>query len=375
MRANIDRDTASLLRAAGCDFAFVGVESLSDETLALMKKRRTEAQNITALRNFLEAGFRRVVAGFIPGFPGDTRDRFFRTALALREIHQEYPDSFRVNVEPFFLAPGQPMFKQLESCGLQPHKWAEEYLAIAPAYREITGEIYCRVDGSNQGLDRLGELTIAQVVTEEEEEEVVEELLYYSDPAELPVDRLRIEPLQNYGYFGRLKTEAAQIYGVILSSQELADYNLLESKGRMRGPTGLPVPLLRRKGLAEFLRNIENLHAVPPRNGSAKIVRDSYSPKFLVGSSLMLSPFVVARRVKIRSSDRILLVNLTNLAEFSLDPEWEAVLSFVAKKPASQSRLQAMLLQEKPSMTDRLTELLEHGMLFACNKESRLTTS
>jgi radical SAM superfamily enzyme YgiQ (UPF0313 family) len=80
MRAQMDLETAKLLKRAGCNFVFVGVESLSDETLALMNKRRTEADNIGALRAFLDAGLRHVVAGFIPGFPGDTRERFLSTA-------------------------------------------------------------------------------------------------------------------------------------------------------------------------------------------------------------------------------------------------------------------------------------------------------
>lgn len=368
MRANIDEETAALLSAAGCDFAFVGVESLSDETLALMKKRRTEAQNIIALRNLLKAGFRRVVAGFIPGFPGDTRKRFFQTALALREIYQAYPDNLRVNIEPFFLAPGQPLFKQLEKCGLQPHKWAEDYLMIAPAYRELTDNIYCHVEGSNQGLDRLGELTIAQVVMEAEEEtEIEEDLLYYSDPIELPVDRLAIDALHSYGYFGRLKTETAQIYGLILYPEERDHYVLLTSKSRVRSPDGCPMPLLRREGVVEFLRIIEQRHIVPPLYGKARITRDSYSTEILEGDSLMLSPFVVARRIEVKSVDRILLVNLVNLEEFSLAPEWETVLTLLVRSPVNQPQIESILRQEEPTFRNQLQELLEHGILSICS--------
>src|SRR4051812_21435106 len=46
MRAQMDPETAALLKRAGCDFVFVGVESLSDATLELMNKRRTEADNL-----------------------------------------------------------------------------------------------------------------------------------------------------------------------------------------------------------------------------------------------------------------------------------------------------------------------------------------
>ena len=41
---------------------------MSDETLALMNKRRTEADNFKALEAILDAGIF-VRAGLIPGFP------------------------------------------------------------------------------------------------------------------------------------------------------------------------------------------------------------------------------------------------------------------------------------------------------------------
>lgn len=368
MRANVDRDTADLLRAAGCDFAFVGVESLSDETLALMKKRRTEAQNITALQNLLDAGFRRVVAGFIPGFPGDTRDRFFRTALVLRELYQLYPDSFRVNIEPFFLAPGQPMFKELENYGLRPRKWADDYIEIAPKYRDITEEIYCHVEGSNQGLDRLGELRIAEVTTAIEEEKIEEELLYYSDPVELPTDRLRIDTLQSSGYFARLKTETARIYGLILSADERDQYELLASRNRTPSKSdGYPVPLLSHQEVAEFLKVVERRHVVPPNNGSARIVRDAYSPEFLPESNLILSPFVVARRIQVGAEVSIVLVNISNLEEYSLDTEWETMLARLASKPVSYLQAANLLQRDEPAVRLQVENLIERGMLLICS--------
>jgi radical SAM superfamily enzyme YgiQ (UPF0313 family) len=91
MRADMDKETAKLLTRAGCELAFLGVESLSDETLDLMNKRRTSAQNLEAISALLEAGISRVVAGVIPGFPGDTRRRFMMTALQLRDIQTRFP--------------------------------------------------------------------------------------------------------------------------------------------------------------------------------------------------------------------------------------------------------------------------------------------
>ena len=57
MRAKMDPETAKLLKRAGCHHVFIGVESFSDETLELMRKRRTRADNLQAVEAFLGARY------------------------------------------------------------------------------------------------------------------------------------------------------------------------------------------------------------------------------------------------------------------------------------------------------------------------------
>ena len=163
MRADMDDDTARLLKAAGCSYAFIGVESLSDETLDLMNKRRTSADNLRAIQAFLDAGVS-VAVGVIPGYPGDTRERFLRTVQELTRIADRHPGMFSFNVEPFIVSPGQPLYRRLGEVGLTAHPWDDAVLDIAPRYRDATERIGCRVEGANQGVERLGQLKLLRVL-------------------------------------------------------------------------------------------------------------------------------------------------------------------------------------------------------------------
>src|SRR5262245_26105467 len=126
MRADMEEPLARLLHRAGCREAFVGVESFDDDTLTAMNKRRTEEDNLHALRAFLKAGIF-VVAGMIPGFPGDSRRAFLHSVGQVRALQSEFPGQLRVNTEVFRVSPGLPLFRNLDRVGLTPKKWAEDY--------------------------------------------------------------------------------------------------------------------------------------------------------------------------------------------------------------------------------------------------------
>ncbi len=105
-------EIAWLMKAAGCFKVYLGLESGSDSTLALMGKRTTVAQGAEAVRVFNEAGIK--TAGFfMVGYPGERMDSVKKTldfALALRmdEI------SFTV---PYPL-PGSPLYERTGSGGI-----------------------------------------------------------------------------------------------------------------------------------------------------------------------------------------------------------------------------------------------------------------
>ena len=151
MRAQMDADAARLLARSGCTGVFIGVESFSDEALQAMNKRRTEADNVRAIRAFVEAGIH-VTAGFIPGFPGDSRPGFMHSVQVLRELQDRYPGRIELHEEPFTVMANAPMISKLESFGLTPQAWADEYLDILTDYRDVTAGVLCSVQGDGQGM-------------------------------------------------------------------------------------------------------------------------------------------------------------------------------------------------------------------------------
>jgi radical SAM superfamily enzyme YgiQ (UPF0313 family) len=115
----IDADIAHLMKAAGCQRVYLGLETGSDETLRLMNKKATLEDGIQAAQHFRQTGIE-VAAFFIVGYPGETIDSIEQTfALALSLPLNEI--SFNV---PFPL-PGSALFDRVS--GIDPSKdWSQE---------------------------------------------------------------------------------------------------------------------------------------------------------------------------------------------------------------------------------------------------------
>ncbi len=115
----IDSEVASLMKAAGCQRVYLGLETGCDDTLRLMNKKATVEDGVRAVRHFKAAGIQ-VAAFFIVGYPGETTDSIEQTfelalSLPLDEI------SFNV---PFPL-PGSSLFDRVS--GIDPSKdWSRE---------------------------------------------------------------------------------------------------------------------------------------------------------------------------------------------------------------------------------------------------------
>ncbi len=115
----ITPEIAHLMKEAGCQRVYLGLESGRDETLRLMNKKATLEDGITAVQHFRQAGVD-VAAFFIVGYPGESPayiEQTFKLALSLplNEI------SFNV---PFPL-PGSALFDRVS--GIDPSKdWSQE---------------------------------------------------------------------------------------------------------------------------------------------------------------------------------------------------------------------------------------------------------
>ncbi len=115
----IDAEVASLMKAAGCQRVYLGLETGSNETLRLMNKKTSVEDGIRAVNCFKGADIQ--VAGFfIVGYPGETTasiEQTFQLALSLPL------DEISFNV-PFPL-PGSNLFNRVS--GIDPDKdWSRE---------------------------------------------------------------------------------------------------------------------------------------------------------------------------------------------------------------------------------------------------------
>lgn len=356
MRADMDPDTAQLLFRAGCRTVFLGIESLSDETLERMNKRRTEADNLRGLRAFLETGMA-VAAGFIPGFPGDSRDRFIRTGLLLRGLQAQYPN-LRLNVEPFIISPGQPLFHKLGEYGLTPSRWEEPYLDMAGRYREIAADSYCKVDGANQGMERLGQYRVATALSTATESR---DWFGYQSLESLSTQSFSYEHLVGEVYLARIKTSTSLVYGAIVTGQERRTFERMLLMTRLHDSTSeketVGRSLLDVEPFAGATRELEEKHVVRPRSLSPRVHRCLYRQGLPPGSTLVLAPFVVGRVVEVESRRELMLVNLLRAEPVTLPAELAPLVEQLATPRTVEE-----LLASFPDSRAVLEDLKERGL-------------
>ncbi len=323
MRADMEESLACLLHRAGCREVFVGVESFDDSTLAAMNKRRTEADNQHALRAFLRAGIF-VVAGLIPGFPTDSRRGFLHSVAQIRALQSEFPGQLRVNTEVFRVSPGLPLFENLEALGLIPQRWAEDYLTIAPRYLNITSNIYCSVEGSNQGMERIGRERIAFLI--HTDAPVRTDKFNYDEDEHLAIHEFESRHIFGGWYLACTKLESAWIYALLVDSDELEELQALASDATRRS--------LKYPPLARYLRELEARQVAFPSCERPPVSQTRFAREFpnedvLVG----LSQFVVIRSMDRRYNEQILAVNYVN-GRFVRRPARERpLLDALAKDP------------------------------------------
>lgn len=318
MRAEMDEETARLLVAAGFRHAFIGIESFSTETLELMNKRRTEADNIRALRVFLNAGAR-VTAGLIPGFPGDSPERFHSTVEKLGEFQRAFPGQLSIPLEPFIVTAGQPIANDLNAYGLEGVPWTEAVLNISPEDRNITENVLCSVVGDHQGIERLGELRMARVMLQvpAQEDEI-------GEPVEAVREgEARIARVASDVYILRTKSSSGMAYGLLLNGQELERAKVAlarEGGGSVNG-----------REFAEF----ERQHLVPPRkfpwvySVESKAENDS--------ARWALSPWTIVR--KFVDLNLLVVADVVRKGTMSASTKLESTLERLAGAPRSMREI------------------------------------
>jgi radical SAM superfamily enzyme YgiQ (UPF0313 family) len=336
MRADMEESLAHLIHRGGCREVFVGVESFDDDTLAAMNKRRTEADNVHALRAFLRAGIF-VVAGLIPGFPGDSRQGFLHSVAQIRKLQSEFPGQLRVNTEVFRVSPGLPLFRNLEGAGLTPQKWAEDYLNIAPRYLDITSKIYCSVEGSNQGMERIGRERIAFMIRTDDP--VRTDKFDYDEDEHLAVGEFESRHIFGGWSLVATKLESTWIYALLVDTDEQEELHVLQ--GDERGP---------------YLRELEKRHIAFPSMERPPVAQTRFLREFPEeGVSVMLSQFFVVRPI----GDEILAVNYVNGRFVRLPGAERPLLESLGKHPM------------RVPASESLQKLLRFGVVTAREAQAR----
>jgi radical SAM superfamily enzyme YgiQ (UPF0313 family) len=337
MRADMEDSLAQLLHDAGCREVFVGVESFDDSTLAAMNKRRTEEDNRHALRAFLRAGIF-VVAGLIPGFPGDSRRAFLHSVAEMRALQSEFPGQLRVNTEAFRVSPGLPLFRNLENIGLIPQRWAEDYLNIAPRYLDITSSIYCSVEGSNQGMERIGRERIAFMIRTDAA--VRTDKFDYDEDEHLAIHEFESRHVFGGWYLASTKLDSAWIYALLVTGEELDELQELASEGKRRGLDYPP--------LAHYRRELESRHIKFPSLQQPPVSQTRFLRQFPSEDvAVTLSQFVVVRCMSRQHKNQVLAVNYVNGRALHRPGRERPLLESLAKQtmliPASMKSLRQKL--------------------------------
>lgn len=366
MRAQMDPETARLLVRAGCNDVFVGIESFSDETLELMKKRRTKAENIEAVEAFLGAGIG-ITAGFVPGFPGDSRDSFIQSALVLRDLQERFPGRLEIHCEPFLVQPNAPLYHKLDQLGLTATTWDEKYLEVAPAFRDISSKVLCSVEGSSQGVERLGRVNMVRAI---KTDEAVSKDYSFEDGAEerLTIHAFEFEHLFGGWHLAQKKSRVGHVYGLLLSEAETEELIELQAEAPVAGSTEFK--------LEPSLERIEALHIIAPSRCLPRVVRTTYCRVPQTGSVYAVSPVVIARKMGWKQRHRVLIANLATGYHFQKSFLVGSLLDFINSAPRTVDELDCFWRDSGvrgKQLLHVVSELLEDGTLVVCDAPRGLT--
>jgi radical SAM superfamily enzyme YgiQ (UPF0313 family) len=358
MRAQMDLATAQLLARAGCNDVFVGIESFSNETLELMNKRRTKAQNIEAVEAFLKADIG-VTAGFVPGFPGDTREAFARSALVLRELQDQFPGQLSIHVEPFLVQPNAPLYHKLEQMGLTAIGWDDQYLDTAPDFRDISSQVLCAVDGPSQGVERLGRHNMVRAI--KTDEPISKDYSFESGAEEsITIHAFVFDHLVEGWHLARKKSSVGHTYALLLADRETEQLKKLQEDN----PAGLE-----ESTLTPILERVEGAHIVRPSRFEPRVVRSVYRRIPGEGCTYAISPFVIVRKMGWKQRNQVLIANISTVRHFRKTTLVGSLLASVNSEPRTDEELLRCwrdLGGRENQLRQIVADLVENGTLVIC---------
>jgi len=122
--SSMTEEAAQMLYKSGCRHVAIGIESMSDKMLKLLKKRTTKEMNIRALKNAKKAGLK-VRIYLLIGFPGETEETIQESLTTLLDC--EF-DEFVIY--PFIPYPGTAVWANPELWGAKIDKDFSKYVQV-----------------------------------------------------------------------------------------------------------------------------------------------------------------------------------------------------------------------------------------------------
>jgi hypothetical protein len=198
-----------------------------------------------------------------------------------------------------------PLFENIERIGLIPRRWTEDYPNIAPRYLDITSKIYCSVEGSNRGIERVGRERIAFMIRTDAP--VRTDKFSYDEDEHLSIHEFESRHISGDWSLASTKLESAWIYALLVTSDELDR-------------------LLHQPRTRRYLGALERRHISCPSTDRPPVLPARFARQFpdedvVVG----LSQFVVIRDT--------LTVNYVNGRFVRRPPEEMTLLEKLAKQP------------------------------------------
>jgi hypothetical protein len=184
------RETMEAMVCSGCDYVIVGMETMNDRVLSLVKKAARREDNLAFLQNAHEVGLR-VKVNIIPDLPSTTYAEAMHDLNVLKSVKRSLssiaifpfeatrsseigraPESFLLQLKTPDHATGQAQFASNHLYAVDPAMTAEERRSVHQAYRRFAREVtmvntqYCDVD--ERTLETNGIVSLADDLLIEE---------------------------------------------------------------------------------------------------------------------------------------------------------------------------------------------------------------
>ena len=138
-----DEETIALMKSAGCEGVFLGIESVDDVMLERMNKTSRKKDYLKVIPLFSKYGIVNYVS-FVIGFPGETYETVQNTIDFIEETE---PDFFRAQI--WYCDPITPIMKKREEYGIKgsAFNWSHNTMDSKTAC-DMVEKIYLSVDNT-----------------------------------------------------------------------------------------------------------------------------------------------------------------------------------------------------------------------------------